>query len=94
MIVEFESNMSSNITEDIKKIVGAISIEQKLVNNIENDIQVLLNDSSYQLILFSPRVWGRISKTIKKDKRVKLIRFRISDSSWKIISKTLSIPFN
>lgn len=94
VVVELESKMSSNIVHDIQNIAGEISIEQKLVKDIESGIAELLNDNANQLILLSPRVWGRASAAIKKDKRIKLIKFRISDDSWKTVSGTLKIPLH
>lgn len=93
IVVELESNMSSSIVQDIKAIAGEVTIEQKLVTDIEQGVSALLADQGNELILLSPRVWGRVSDAIKKDKRVKLIRFRISDTSWKNLSKVLNIPF-
>lgn len=93
VMVEFENNMSSKISGDIRNIIENVKLEEKLIRNTEDDLLQLINDPTNQLILLSPRVWGQASETIKKDKRVKLIRFRISDASWKVISQTIGIPF-
>lgn len=93
VVIELEGNMSSNITQDVKNLTENVSIEQKLVKDVEADVSKLLDEEKNQLLLLSPRVWGRASPEIKKDKRVKLIRFRISDSSWKTVSNSLRIPF-
>jgi len=94
VLVELEGSMSSNISNDIKKLIGKVRLEEKLISNIDEDLLKLINEPNNQLILLSPRVWGQASPKIKKDKRVKLIRFRISDASWKAISRTLKIPLH
>lgn len=94
VVVELESNMSGSIAQDIQAIAGELSIDQRLVTDVEEEVTDLLKSSVHELILLSPRVWGRVSANIKKDKRVKLIRFRISDSSWKQLSNALKIPFS
>ncbi len=94
ILVELENNMSSNILNDVKKLVGKVDLSKKLVRHMDEELQALVNDQTHQLILLSPRVWGQASPKIRKDKRVKLIRFRISDSSWKIIGKALKIPLH
>ena len=94
IVVELESNMSGSIVQDIKAVAGGLSIEQKVVSNPDEDITNMLHGLKKELILLSPRVWGRVSAEVKKDKRVKLIRFRISDSSWKPLSGVLKIPIS
>ena len=94
ILVELEDTMSSNILNDIKKLIGNVKLEKKLITNIDEELPSLLNDSANQLILLSPRVWGQASSAIKKDKRVRLIRFKISDASWKLISRALKIPLH
>ena len=90
MLVEFEDNMSSNIFNDIKRVIGPVQLERKLITNIEEELPSLIDES----ILLSPRVWGQASSAIKSDKRVRLIRFKISDTSWKVISQALKIPLH
>lgn len=94
ILVEFEDNMSSNIFSDIKKLMGNVKLEKKLITNIDEELPSLFDDLANQLILLSPRVWGQASVTIKTDKRVRLIRFKISDASWKVISQALKIPLH
>nr|WP_299171808.1 GntR family transcriptional regulator [uncultured Allomuricauda sp.] len=94
ILVELENNMSSNILNDVKKLVGKVKLEEKLISNIDEELLKLVKDPTNQLILLSPRVWGQASPTLKRDKRIKLIRFRISDASWKVIAQTLKIPLH
>lgn len=94
IVVELENNMSSNISSDIRRLMERVNVEAKLVKNIEKDILSMIADPANQLILVSPRIWGRSSPIIKKDKKVKLIRFRISDASWRVVSRALKIPFH
>jgi len=94
VLIELEDNMSSHISSDIQKLIGNIPLEERLLRNIEKDLLQIIAEPTNQLILLSPRVWGQTSTMIKKDKRIKLIRFRISDSSWKIVSQTLKIPLH
>lgn len=93
IVVELESSMSGSIVQDIQAIAGQLSIEQRLVSEVEKEVSALAADGGKELILLSPRVWGRVSSATKKNKRVKLIRFKISDSSWKPLSGALKIPF-
>ena len=94
IVRELESNMSGSIAQDIQAIAGELSIDQRLVTCVEEEVSDLLKSSDHELILLSPRVWGRVSANIKKGKRVKLIRFKISDGSWKQLSNALKIPFS
>lgn len=93
LVVELEGHMSSNIAKDVQDLAQHMKIQQKLITDVEREITEILQGGDHQLLLLSPRVWGRCSRAIKKDSRVKLIRFRVSHSSWKIVSGTLKIPF-
>jgi DNA-binding transcriptional regulator YhcF (GntR family) len=91
-LVELESNMSSNISRDLQNLAGKMEIVQRLITDVDKDMPEIMENPANELILLSPRVWGRCAQTIKKDERVKLIRFKISSNSWKIVSSTLKIP--
>lgn len=93
LLVELESNMSSNISRDLQSLAAKnVKIVQKLISDVEKDMPKMMDDPANELILLSPRVWGKCSRTIKKDERVKLVRFKISSNSWKIVSSSLKIP--
>ncbi|MEK6154067.1 GntR family transcriptional regulator [Flavobacteriaceae bacterium 3-367] len=93
LVVELEGNMSSNIAKDVQRLARHMEIQQKLVSDVASEIPKMLHDPDTELILVSPRVWGKCPTAIKKHRQVKLIRFRVSHSSWKIVSRALKIPF-
>ncbi|MGI9551077.1 MAG: GntR family transcriptional regulator [Aurantibacter sp.] len=93
VLVELEHNMSSNISEDIKRLLGKIKLRQIIIKDVDKDIFGIVDNSDNELILLSPRVWGRCPGKIKQNARVRQIRFKISNASWKLIYAALKIPF-
>ena len=92
LIVELEDEMSTGIKHDLQVLNPEINIEHKLIRNIESNLLTLLDDSQYQLILLSPRIWGRAPLSVRRDKKIRLIRFKISNHSWQNVAKALQVP--
>lgn len=92
-IFELEEAMSRDIFNDVKALAKSIRLKEKVVKDVNGEIVRFLADNSNELILLSPRVWGRTAKKWQQDSRVHLIRFSIKKESWPAIIETMKLPF-
>jgi hypothetical protein len=94
VVCELESNMTSKITEDVQKLIGSIQLSEIKIGDTENDILKQIENPENDFVLLSPRVWGKTPTRLQRNKKVRLVRFRISGKSWPLVAHALSIPFN
>ena len=92
-IFELEEAMSRDIFNDVKALAMNAHIKERVVDNINDEIEQFLEDAEDQIILLSPRVWGKADKRWQRHPRVHLIRFSIERGSWPAIVEALKLPF-
>ena len=85
--------MSAGIYKDVGLLAGAIYLSQKIVGNVDEEIDYRLNHSTHELILLSPRGFGRTDKKLQSNSRVKYIKFRIKSTAWPVIIEVAQLPF-
>ncbi len=92
-IFELEEAMSRDIFNDVKALAKSIRLKEKVIKDVNEEIERFLADSKNEILLLSPRVWGRTAKKWQQDPRVHLIRFAIKKESWPVIIETIKLPF-
>ncbi|MEP1094999.1 MAG: winged helix-turn-helix domain-containing protein [Cyclobacteriaceae bacterium] len=92
-VFELEEAMSRDIFNDVKALTKSISLKEKIVQDVNSEIEDFLSTHSNEIILLSPRVWGRTAKKWRQNPRVHLIKFSIQENSWPIIVEAVKLPF-
>ncbi|HAS40082.1 MAG TPA: hypothetical protein DCS93_06360 [Microscillaceae bacterium] len=94
ILMELDKPMSKSIVEDLKKLVPKLTIEEKIVSEINTALEALLSSKASQnaIILLSPRVWGSTRKKWQNHSQVALARFTIKTDAWDIVVKALRLP--
>jgi len=92
-VFELEEAMSRDIFNDVKALTKNVPLNEKIVQDVNGEIEDFLNARPYEIILLSPRVWGQTAKKWRENPRVHLIKFSIQENSWPTIVEAVKLPF-
>ncbi len=94
IILELDESMSKGILNDVKSLAEQIHLHEKIVTDINKEVELALISNPNELILLSPRVWSQTRKKWQNNLRVRVIKFQITDSFWPYIAKAAKLPFH
>lgn len=96
LLLEREETMASHIARDAARLLGEDRVHTRLTEDPAGELQRILGvrrTAGGPVVLLSPRLWGALPASLRKDPRVREAAFGVSAGSWGQVAEAVGLPF-